>query len=60
LFDIPILGTIPHDHKVFISQNKGTPVITMRSKATRQFMYLSEQMITNLELKEEEFIYDIS
>lgn len=60
LFDIPILGTIPHDHKVFVSQNKGIPVITMRSKATRQFMYLSEQMITNLELEEEEFIYDIS
>lgn len=60
LFDIPILGTIPHDTKVFISQNKGIPVITMRSKATRQFMYLSEQMITNLKLEEEEFIYDIS
>ncbi len=60
LFDIPILGTIPHDNKIFISQNKGIPVITMRSKATRQFMYLSEQMITNLEVEEEEFIYDIS
>ena len=60
LFGIPILGTIPHDPKVFVSQNRGIPVITMRSKATRQFMHLSEQMITNLELEEEEFIYDIS
>lgn len=60
LFDIPVLGTIPHDSKVFISQNKGIPVITMRSKATREFMYVSEQMITNLNLEEEEFIYDIS
>ena len=53
LFDVPILGTIPHDAKVVISQNKGVPVVTMRSKATKQFMYLSEQMITNIELKEE-------
>ncbi len=60
LFDIPVLGTIPHDNKVFISQNKGVPVITMRSKATREFMCVSAQMITNLKLEEEEFIYDIS
>jgi len=60
LFDIPILGTIPHDTKVMISQNKGIPVVTMRSKATKQFMYLSEQMITELEFEEEECIYDIS
>ena len=33
LFGIPILGTIPHDPKVFVSQNRGIPVITMRSKA---------------------------
>ena len=56
LFDIPILGIIPHDTKVMISQNKGIPVVTMRSKATKQFMYLSEQMMTNLELSEEECI----
>ena len=60
LFDIPILGTIPHDEKVIISQNRGIPVIMMHSKATRQFMCLSEQMITDLTLKEEECIYDIS
>lgn len=60
LFDIPILGTIPHDNKIFISQNRGIPVITMRTKATRYFMYLSEQMMTNLESEEKEFIYDIS
>ena len=60
LFDIPILGTIPHDTKVMISQNKGIPVVTMRSKATKQFMYLSEQMIAELSLEEEECIYDIS
>ena len=60
LFDIPILGVIPHDTKVMISQNKGVPVVTMRSKATRQFMYLSEQMITDYDLEGEEYIYDIS
>lgn len=60
LFDIPILGTIPHDTKVMISQNKGIPVVTMRSKATRHFMYLSEQMIVDMDLEEEECTYDIS
>ena len=60
LFDIPILGTIPHDTKIMISQNKGVPVVSMRSKATRQFMYLSEQMIVDFDLEEEECIYDIS
>lgn len=53
LFDIPILGVIPHDTKVMISQNKGVPVVIMRSKATKQFMYLSEQMMTNMESDEE-------
>ena len=60
LFDIPILGTIPHDTKVMISQNKGIPVVTMRSKATKQFMYLSEQMMSKTDLEGEEYIYDIS
>ena len=60
LFDIPVLGTIPHDTKVMISQNKGIPVVTMRSKATKQFMYLSEKMIINQNLDGEEYIYDIS
>lgn len=60
LFDIPVLGVIPHDTKVMISQNKGVPVVTMRSKATRQFMYLSEQMIIDYDLEGEEYIYDIS
>ena len=60
LFDIPVLGTIPHDNKVIISQNKGIPVVTMRSKATRSFMYLSEQMITEISCEEGEFVYDFS
>ena len=60
LFDIPILGAIPHDDKVVISQNCGVPVITMRSKATRQFMYLSKQMIYENDLEGEEYIYDVS
>ena len=60
LFDIPILGVIPHDNKVIISQNIGTPVVTMRSKVTKQFMYLSEQMIAKVDLEGEEYIYDIS
>ncbi len=60
LFEIPILGTIPHDTKVIISQNKGIPVVTMRSRATRQFMYLSEQMIIEEDLEGEECIYDFS
>lgn len=60
LFDIPILGTIPHDSKVMVSQNKGIPVVTMRSKATRYFMNLSKQMITEIHLEEGELVYDIS
>ena len=60
LFDIPILGTIPHDERIIVSQNRGIPVITMRSKATRQFMHLSEQMMAEIDWKEEECIYDIS
>ena len=60
LFDVPILGTIPHDTKVMISQNKGIPVVTMRSKATRQFMYLSQQMIIEENLEGEELAYDFS
>ena len=53
LFDIPILGIIPQDSKIVISQNKGIPVVTMRSKATRQFMNLSEQMMIKMNLEEE-------
>ena len=60
LFDIPILGTIPRDEHVIISQNKGIPVVTMRSKATRSFMYLSEQMITEIHCEEGACIYDFS
>ena len=60
LFDIPILGTIPRDTKIIVSQNKGVPVVTMRSKATRQFMYLSEQMMINNDLEGAECIHDIS
>lgn len=60
LFDIPVLGIVPHDTKVIVSQNIGIPVVTMRSKATKQFMYLSEQMITEVDLEGEECIYDIS
>lgn len=44
LFDIPVLGTIPHDEKIIVSQNKGIPVVTMRSKATQNFIYLSKQI----------------
>ena len=58
LFDIPVLGTVPHDTKVMISQNKGIPVITMRSKATRQFMILSKQMTAEINLEGEEYVYD--
>lgn len=58
LFDIPVLGIIPHDTKVMISQNKGIPVVTMRSKATKKFICLSEQMITEENLSGEECSYD--
>ena len=60
LFHIPVLGIISHDTKVMISQNKGIPVVATRSKATKQFMHLSEQMITNIRLESEGYIYDIS
>lgn len=60
LFDIPILGTVPHDTKVMISQNKGVPVVLMHSKATRQFIYLSQQMMEGNKYEREECMYDIS
>ena len=59
LFDIPILGTIPHDYKVVVSQNNGLPVVSMRSKATKSFLFLSRQMIMKTEW-EGELGYDIS
>jgi len=61
LFDIPILGTIPHDYRIMISQNRGIPVINMRSKASKSFIYLSEQMMNAKSYgKEEEGIIHVS
>ena len=60
LFDIPVLGTIPHDDKVIVSQNKGIPVVTMRSKATKSFRHLSEQMIVDVYCEEGAYAYDFS
>ena len=60
LFEIPVLGTIPHDNHVIVSQNKGIPVVTMRSKATRSFLYLSKQMITEEVYEKGAFVYDFS
>lgn len=60
LFDIPVLGTIPHDERVIISQNKGIPVVTMRSKATKSFRHLSEQMIVDIHYEEGDIAYDFS
>ena len=56
LFDIPLLGTVSHDAKVIISQNKGIPVVTMRSKATRQFMVLSKIITTQVLHTNDDFI----
>lgn len=60
LFDIPILGTIPHDYKVVVSQNNGLPVISMRSKAAKRFQFLSQQMIKKTEWEGELGAYDFS
>lgn len=38
ILGIKSLGIIPVDEKVIVSQNKGIPVISMRSKASRAFM----------------------
>ena len=38
ILGIRSLGIIPVDEKVIVSQNKGIPVISMRSKASRAFM----------------------
>ena len=59
LFDIPILGAIPHDNKVIVSQNKGLPVVAMRSKATRSFRNLSLRMVNN-NIHQKEETYDFS
>ena len=55
LFDVPVLGTIPYDYKVTISQNNGVPVMTMRSKATKSFLFLSQKLVSN-ELFEREVV----
>ena len=59
LFDIPILGTISHDNKILISQNKGIPVVAFRSKATKTYLQLAKQMINEISL-EGEMVYDFS
>ena len=60
LFEIPILGTVPHDYKVVVSQNNGLPVVSMHSKATKSFLFLSRQMIKETEWEGEMSAYDIS
>jgi septum site-determining protein MinD len=37
ILDIPAIGCIPSDEKVIISQNRGIPVIALKSKAGRAF-----------------------
>ena len=59
LFDISILGTIPHDNKIVISQNNGIPVVAFRSKATKTYLQLAKRMIKELSL-EGEMGYDFS
>ncbi len=60
LFDVPVLGTVPHDTHVIISQNRGIPVVTMRSKASKGFLQLSRQLLPEDYIKEEEYSYDFS
>ncbi len=43
---IESIGCIPVDEKVIISQNRGVPVVSMRSKAGKQFLSVARQMIT--------------
>uniref|UniRef100_UPI0040574184 septum site-determining protein MinD n=1 Tax=Agathobacter sp. TaxID=2021311 RepID=UPI0040574184 len=59
LFDIPILGVIPHDHKILISQNKGIPVVAFRSKSAKTYLRLAEQMTREADW-EGEVAYDFS
>ena len=58
LLEIPILGVIPHDYKVIVSQNNGLPVIAMQSKATKSYLLLTEYMTKEQEWKGD-FVYDI-
>jgi septum site-determining protein MinD len=60
LFDIPILGTVPHDYKIILSQNHGLPVISMRSKATKSYILLSKQIINEQKLEGDKCAYDFS
>lgn len=60
LLDIPILGVVYHDKKIIASQNKGTPVITMRTKATECYHLLSQKMISVVTPSEGACIYDFS
>ena len=41
LLGITSIGVIPCDKKVIISQNKGTPVVSLRSKSTNKFIAIA-------------------
>lgn len=60
LFDVSILATIPHDSKVFISQNNGIPVVAMRAKSAKAYRHLVKQMIHENNEEEEMMVYDFS
>jgi septum site-determining protein MinD len=58
ILDIPSIGCIPSDEKVIISQNKGIPVIALKSKAGRAFKNVVRNIpasrVTPVDLSKEE------
>lgn len=46
ILGLPLIGNVPTDHKVLLSQNRGLPVISCnRSKAARAYHRISRNMI---------------
>lgn len=46
ILGIECIGCIPIDEKIIISQNKGIPVVSIRSKSGKQFLSVARRMIT--------------
>ncbi len=44
LLELKSIGVIPVDEKIIISQNRGVPVISFRSKAARQFRLIAAEL----------------
>ncbi len=52
ILDLDCIGTIPNDNKIIISQNKGQPIISMHSRATRHYNKIIDILVSNETVQE--------